>query len=824
MAVNWNDLSKDKVEELLATDFSKGLSQKAAKERYKQLNYKKSLQTKSLQRTDNAFDWFSFAVLLLISFISYFVMSLWKAVFFSVICILEILLLLVVDEYSKKKISSHLNFFASYVTVLRGGKQVSIPASFVVTGDVLRLKSGDTVPCDCFVIEKKNFKTSKSHSDSEKIIHANERVESGSCICASLLSASDANKNAFSDLQNSFTTSSDIYKTALRVSSFALILISLFAVITLFVDILLKKEAQIVFFNFSSYFIIACGVLASSVSLLFKFSLCFFSLRELEERGVHIKKASVLDHLSQIKCVVLNTDMLFNMDNPSPIAFYANNDILLRENIKASDVRASAFFKTLFSTEVNSASFGAESYKYSVSLQKCFGKEFASDDKLISYRLKDDEFPFDTFLFESVAGQRYATVKGELSSLIRCCTTISLGNKAISLDDGLKNSVLSAATGLNSIGCKIVAYAKNAESDISLDNTHLSHKRLTFMGFVCYAAGQAEASDEFFSTCERSDIEPVFIHYGSVNELNMYINGSEHLRKRSFVDCKKIGEGIEDIKNALSQYDGFVNPSENQRNALLKTLSQNNVKYAYISRQKEKIHKKDEEQADLILDNCADYNRVLEEADCKVGYSLNSIAFAISSSLKIRARALKALNLVAFLCFTKAFLMPVGLFTDSLVFSPLKTALLVFVFDLLSVFVFIDNKKIKDISLKKYDSDFSLKAISVFALLPLLVLLVSKLFSLFNYGSELSIIASVCFFSQLLLPCLYMIFEEKLQTSEKLLFYLFSILIFITLCVMFTPFGKLFGVISDLKILLASIIASAVFFLGYRKLYRNIKK
>ena len=50
MAVNWNNLSKDKAEELLATDFSKGLSQKAAKERYKQLNYKASLQKKSLKR------------------------------------------------------------------------------------------------------------------------------------------------------------------------------------------------------------------------------------------------------------------------------------------------------------------------------------------------------------------------------------------------------------------------------------------------------------------------------------------------------------------------------------------------------------------------------------------------------------------------------------------------------------------------------------------------------------------------------------------------------------------------------------------------------
>ena len=820
MAVNWNNLSKDKAEELLATDFSKGLSQKAAKERYKQLNYKASLQKKSLKRTDSTLDWFSFAVLLLISFVSYFVMPVWKAVFFSVVCIFAILILIIVDEYSKKRISSHLNFFTSYVTVLRDGKQISIPSSFVVTGDVLKLKSGDIVPCDCFVIEKKNFKTSKNWPDSEKIIYANEKVESGSCICASVLSASDASKNAISDLQDDFITSSDIYKITVRISSFALILISLFAIVTLFVDILLKKEAQMVFFDFSSYFVIACGVLASSVSLLFKFSFCFLSLRELEEKGTHIKNASALDYLSRIKCAVLDTDMFFNMDNPNPIAFYTNNDILLKENIKMSEVRSSSFFRTLLSTEINS-SLSSVADKYSVSLQKCFGKEFVSDDKLISYRFKDDDFPFDTFLFESASGQKYATVKGELSSLIRCCTTISLGNKAISFDDGLKNTVLSAASSLNSMGCEIVAYAKNSEADISLDNTHLSHKRLTFLGFVSYAVGQAASCDEFFSLCERLDIEPVLIHYGTANELNMYIKSSEHFRKRSFVDCKKIGEGIENIKNVLSKYDGFINPSEKQHKALLKALSQNNIKYAYISRQNEKGHKK-EEQADLIFDNCTDYNREGEEADCKVKYSLYSLASVISSAIKTKSRAKKILNFVAFLCFTKAFLVPLGLFTDTAVFSPLKTAILVFVFDLLSIFIFIDNKKIKDISLNKHEWHFSLKAISVFALLPLFVLFISKLFSLFSYDSELSIIASVSFFSQLLLPCFYLIFKEKLQMSEKLLFYLFSILIFITLCVMFTPFGKLFGVISDVKILIASIIASVIFFLGYCKLYKNI--
>ena len=824
MSVNWNDLSEREAEELLSTDFTKGLSQKAAKERYKHSGYNISLQKKKLQRADNTLDWFSFAVLLLISAVCYFVILFWKAVIFSLLSLSTILLLIIVDEYSKKKISSHVLFFASYVTVLRGGKQASIPSSFVVTGDVLKLKSGDTVPCDCYVIEKNDLKLSKKLSDTGKIISAKDVVESGTCTCVSIESASVSNKNTILDLQYNFITSSDIYKFSSRASAFALIIVSLFALITLFADILLKKETETVFFDFSSYFVVVCGVFVSCIPLLSKFFLTKFLLRNLEDNGVYIKNASALDHFAEIKCAVLKSDMFFSIDEPVPTAFYANNNLILSENVKAAQVRNSAFFDILLSTENSAASFSPVSKKRLDALQNRFGKELMSNAKLITYRLKDAEFPFDIFLFEENSGERYASVKGDLSSLIKCCTALSLGNKVISLDDGLKNTVLNAAAGLSSLGCEIVAYARNSAPDISLDNTHLSHKRLTFVGFAAYSKGQAESSDEFFSMCEQLDIEPVFIHYGTINELNMYMKGSRFFRGRSFVDCNKIGDGVEDIRNALSTYDGFLNPNERQYNALLKTLSQNGIKYAYISKQSKKSHAKEKKYFSLFFGDCADDEQNDINTECAMcSKSPSALASAISSAVRYKSRTFLILRFLEFLCFTKVFLMPIAIFTDNVLFTPLKTAFLVFVFDLISLFAFIDNKKIKDVSLEKKYSAFSFKAISVFALLTVITLFVSKLISLFDYGSELDILASVTFLVQIILPSLYLIFEEKLQVSEKLLIYLLSVLIFITLCVMFTPVGKFFGVISDVKILIASLITSITFFFIYCRYHKNTK-
>ena len=547
-------------------------------------------------------------------------------------------------------------------------------------------------------------------------------------------------------------------------------------------------------------------------------------MHDLQDKGVYIKDPSALDGLAEMKCAVLSTDMFFSAENPVPMAFYANNSMILTENVKATELSSSAFFNTVFSTEIKASSVSSLSEKYLNGLQKCFGREVRSDVKLVSYRFKEDEFPFDTFLLETSTGDKYASVKGELASLIRCCTTISLGNKVISFDDGLKNTVLDAAASLTSMGCDIVAYAKNSAPDISLENTHLSHKRLTFVGFVAYIKGQALSTEDFFDVCEKADIEPVFIHYGTLNELNIYMKNSKYFRTRSFIDCDKIGDGIAEIKNALSRYDGFVNPNEKQYSVLLSLLSQNGIKFAHISRQSEKIHKKEGEYVGLEFDNCAEYNSDSSYMTCAVrNDSLASFVSAISSAFKYKNRTLSILRFLMFLSFTKIFLLPVELFTNNAVFTPLKTALLVFVFDLLSLFVFIDNKKVKDISLERKRYDFSLKELFVFCTLPTITLLFAKLVSLFKYDSGIDVIASVSFLVILILPIVYLIFYEKLNICEKLLFYIFAVLIFITVCVMFAPVGKLFGVISDVKILIAAIAATIIFFFIYYRFYKNKK-
>ena len=92
---------------------------------------------------------------------------------------------------------------------------------------------------------------------------------------------------------------------------------------------------------------------------------------------------------------------------------------------------------------------------------------------------------------------------------------------------------------------------------------------------------------------------------------------------------------------------------------------------------------------------------------------------------------------------------------------------------------------------------------------------------LFYSQDTATIATALCFYSQTLLAPLYMLFVLKVRLSERLLAYLLGILIFISLISMFSPFGNLLRVISDVKLLFASLLLTLIFLLFYRKITKN---
>ncbi|MFQ5910018.1 MAG: cation-translocating P-type ATPase [Thermoplasmata archaeon] len=75
-----------------------------------------------------------------------------------------------VQEYKAEKAILALKAMAApRATVLRDGELEYIPSREVVPGDVISLKTGDRIPCDCRIIEESNLKTNEASLTGESI-------------------------------------------------------------------------------------------------------------------------------------------------------------------------------------------------------------------------------------------------------------------------------------------------------------------------------------------------------------------------------------------------------------------------------------------------------------------------------------------------------------------------------------------------------------------------------------------------------------------------------------------------------------------------------
>jgi hypothetical protein len=163
-----------------------------------------------------------------------------------------------------------------------------------------------------------------------------------------------------------------------------------------------------------------------------------------------------------------------------------------------------------------------------------------------------------------------------------------------------------------------------------------------------------------------------------------------------------------------------------------------------------------------------------------------------------------------------------SLFFGVSVLSPLSASILTFAIDAFSLFVLLSDRLEKASDEDAVTASLlSLKSLASILALPFIILMSATAMKLFYSQDTATIVTALCFYSQTLLAPLYMLFVLKVRLSERLLAYLLGILIFISLISMFSPFGNLLRVISDVKLLFASLLLTLIFLLFYRKITKN---
>lgn len=167
----WHNLTVAQTAQLLNSDPKNGLSQSDALSRLKENGENKLDEKKPpsfLSRFAAQFNDFMIIILLAAAAVS-FALSLIRGetdfadpVIILVIVVLNALLGVIQESRAEKALEALKKVSAPTAAVIRGGKMCTIPASHVVTGDLLYLHAGDLIAADARLVTCENLQTDES--------------------------------------------------------------------------------------------------------------------------------------------------------------------------------------------------------------------------------------------------------------------------------------------------------------------------------------------------------------------------------------------------------------------------------------------------------------------------------------------------------------------------------------------------------------------------------------------------------------------------------------------------------------------------------------
>ena len=165
--MDWETLNSTECVNILNADTRRGLSDREAQKRLKKNGKNELIPPKKknlLLRFLSQFSDFMVIILLIAAAISFVTSYLQQdadyidSIIILVIVVLNAFIGLVQESRAEKAIEALKKMSSPHACVLRGGELHNIPASDLVTGDLVQLKSGDMVPADIRLLESHDLR------------------------------------------------------------------------------------------------------------------------------------------------------------------------------------------------------------------------------------------------------------------------------------------------------------------------------------------------------------------------------------------------------------------------------------------------------------------------------------------------------------------------------------------------------------------------------------------------------------------------------------------------------------------------------------------
>ncbi|MEI6462537.1 MAG: HAD-IC family P-type ATPase [bacterium] len=247
-------------------------------------------------------------LLVLAAVISVITDSINDAIVISIIILINGLLGFIQEYKSRTIVDKLKSLICSDVLVLRDGKEVSIPKSKLVKGDVIFLKLGDIVPADAEILEENELLVDEaSISGESNLVAEKKNIYSGTVIKKGTLTArvyatgKDSKFGQIADLSLNTKKPSEYEQNLSRITNFTIILLAVFATILFFVHIATKPNSDIASILL---FVVAISITIVPESLPLITSLTLTNAaNKMSKKSVVVKRPTSIEDLGNIDII-----------------------------------------------------------------------------------------------------------------------------------------------------------------------------------------------------------------------------------------------------------------------------------------------------------------------------------------------------------------------------------------------------------------------------------------------------------------------------------------------------------------------------------------
>lgn len=508
-----------------------------------------------------------------------------------IILVISSTLLEFFEEYNSNRAAEKLKeLVATTTTVIRDGKEITIPINQVTLGDIILLSAGSLVPADLRVLDAKdlyvgqssltgesdavrknvNSNTNSSNidniSDLNNICFMGTNVISGSAKCAVIKIANDT---YFGKVAHTISNTKPKSAFQSGIENISKLLIRFMLVLTPIVFILnIAKHSTVTAFTFAVA--IAICITPLLLPVILSSSLSKGAVRMSKKKTI-VKKLDSIQSFGAIN--ILCTDKTGTLTEDK-IVLEKYLDIHGEEDFR---ILKHAFLNSYFQTGLKG---NIDEAVVARALQNGMN-EYVDKYKLI------DEIPFDfsrrrLSVVVTDGTKKQLITKGAVEEILSICTMVDYKGTISPITNQIKDNIRQISKNLNKDGLRVIAVCQKNNIPDTLDFTVDDEKDMVLLGFIGFLDPPKESAKSAIEKLNKAGIR-VIVLTGDNLEVTKCICKKVGINSNIIVEGSQI-EKLSDsgVLRLLKKSNIFVKLSPIQKARIVRLLKDSNNVVGYM--------------------------------------------------------------------------------------------------------------------------------------------------------------------------------------------------------------------------------------------------